>query len=247
MDPEKHIAADERAQRSNAQFPATEWSVVLAAGKAGTPDAFRALSALCEAYRDPVYAWFRKRGFSPADADDLTQRFFARAIEFRPLERFERQGVPFRAFLKRCLRNLAINQGPHGPVLVSLEEEATEDEVGPDLGAASPDAAFDAHWRDTLLASALEGLRREAHQRDETGRFQVLAPLLGGVEKTDMDAAARELGVTRNHANQLLYRLRLRYRELILLEVSRTLPAGSDPSIELQSLMGDSSPRRSGS
>lgn len=246
MDSEKHMEADERAQRSNARFPATEWSVVLAAGRAGSPDALGALTALCEAYRDPVYAWFRKRGFTPADADDLTQRFFARVIEFRPLERFERQGVPFRAFLKRCLRNLAINEGPHGPVLVSLEEEATEDQVGPDPRVASPDAAFDAHWRDAVLSSALEALRREAHQRDETARFQVLAPLLGGVEKTDMDVAARGLGVTRNHAHQLLYRLRLRYREFILLEISRTLPAGADPAMELQNLMGDASPRRSG-
>lgn len=247
MESERHTEAEARVQRSNAQFPATEWSVVLAAGKAGSPDAFGALTALCEAYRDPVYAWFRKRGFTPSDADDLTQRFFARVIEFRPLERFERQGVPFRAYLKRCLRNLAINEGPHGPVLVSLEGESSEAEVGPDPGATSPDAAFDAHWRDAVMASAFEALRREAHQRDETVRFQVLAPLLGGVDKADMDVAAHGLGVTRNHANQLLYRLRLRYRELILVEISRTLPVGSDPAIELQNLMGDASPRRSGS
>ena len=135
----------------------------------------------------------------------------------------------------------------HGPVLVSLEGESSEAEVGPDPGATSPDAAFEAHWRDAVMASAFEALRREAHQRDETVRFQVLAPLLGGVDKADMDVAAHGLGVTRNHANQLLYRLRLRYRELILVEISRTLPVGSDPAIELQNLMGDASPRRSGS
>jgi RNA polymerase sigma-70 factor (ECF subfamily) len=242
--PPKANEAEGRAQRSHARFPATQWSLVLAAGQSGGPQAFEALTALCNSYRDPVYAWFRNRGCSPADADDLTQRFFLRIIEHRPLDRFERQGVPFRAFLKRCLRNLAINEGPHGPILVPLEEEAVQSEIGPDPQATQPDTVFDAHWRDAVLATAMEALKQEAHQRDETERFRVLAPLLGGVDKAEMEIAANALAITRNHANQLLYRLRLRYRELILQEIARTLPEGTDPTAELQSLMGDSAPKR---
>ncbi len=228
--------------RSEARFPATQWSVVLAAGATDSPEAFAALSALCEMYRDPVYAWFRRHGGSPADADDLTQRFFTRIVEHRPLERFRRQGVPFRVFLKRCLRNLAINHSPQGPRLVPLEDETVETELGPDTQVTPPDAAFDEGWRRAILGSALEALRRESHQRNEDARFRVLAPLLGGVDKSDMDLAAQSLGIERNHANQLLYRLRQRYRGLILEEIQRTLPAGVDATTEMQALFAGGAP-----
>jgi hypothetical protein len=70
----------------------------------------------------------------------------------------------------------------------------------------------------------------------------VLAPLLSGVDKTDMELAAQSLAITRNHANQLLYRLRQRYRELILEEVQRTLPAGVDATSEMQTLFAGGAP-----
>ena len=65
----------------SARFRTTHWSVVLAAGRRSSPDARDALAALCRVYWYPLYAYVRRRGHSPEDAQDLTQAFFARLLE----------------------------------------------------------------------------------------------------------------------------------------------------------------------
>ncbi len=62
-------------------FGTTHWSVVLAAGQQDTPQASAALEQLCGAYWYPLYAYVRRRGYSPEDAQDLTQQFFALFLE----------------------------------------------------------------------------------------------------------------------------------------------------------------------
>jgi RNA polymerase sigma-70 factor (ECF subfamily) len=58
-------------------FATTHWSVVLAAGNPEAPEATAALERLCRIYWYPLYAYVRREGHSPADAQDLTQGFFA--------------------------------------------------------------------------------------------------------------------------------------------------------------------------
>ena len=69
------------------RFDTTNWSVILEA-TAGDPTAARAaLATLCEIYWPPVYALIRSRGHSAADAEDLTQTYFARrprCVDTRP-------------------------------------------------------------------------------------------------------------------------------------------------------------------
>ena len=64
-----------------AQFTTTHWSVVLAAREGDTSVAGPALEALCRVYWYPLYAYVRRRGFSPHDAQDLIQGFFERLLE----------------------------------------------------------------------------------------------------------------------------------------------------------------------
>ena len=57
-------------------FATTHWSVVLAAADRETPEAADALEQLCRTYWYPLYVYVRRRGYSPEDAQDLTQEFF---------------------------------------------------------------------------------------------------------------------------------------------------------------------------
>jgi RNA polymerase sigma-70 factor (ECF subfamily) len=64
-----------------AVFATTHWSVVLAAGQGDPTTAHDALSHLCQIYWYPLYAYARRCGHPPHDAQDLTQEFFARLLE----------------------------------------------------------------------------------------------------------------------------------------------------------------------
>ena len=61
-------------------FVTTHWSVVLTAGRSDTTRSHDALAQLCQTYWPPLYAYVRRRGYSPEDAQDLTQEFFARLL-----------------------------------------------------------------------------------------------------------------------------------------------------------------------
>lgn len=62
-------------------FVTTHWSIVLAAQDKNSPRCAEALETLCRAYWYPLYAYVRRCGQSPHDAQDLTQGFFCCLLE----------------------------------------------------------------------------------------------------------------------------------------------------------------------
>ena len=62
-------------------FATTHWSLVLRAGDSQVPESAEALEKLCRAYWYPLYAYIRRQGYAPADAQNLTQQFFLRLLE----------------------------------------------------------------------------------------------------------------------------------------------------------------------
>ena len=124
-------------------FATTHWSVVLAAGQSASPQAEAALEKLCRIYWYPLYAYVRRRGHSPHDAQDLTQGFFARLLEKNWVGAADREKGRFRSFL------------------LSLLNHYLGDERARSLASA-------AHWTIGLAAIALTALhvwlgRRSAH------------------------------------------------------------------------------------
>src|SRR5512144_650404 len=101
-------AEQDSAVRANGHFATTHWSVVLAAG--GGEAGHAALAALCETYWYPIYAFARRKGYRPADAQDLTQSFFAYLIEARLVEKADRSRGRFRSFLLACFINFIESQ-----------------------------------------------------------------------------------------------------------------------------------------
>src|SRR2546421_3363309 len=62
-------------QEGGANFVTTHWSVVAQSALTDVPEAADALARLCEMYWPPIYSFIRRRGYSPSDAQDLTQSF----------------------------------------------------------------------------------------------------------------------------------------------------------------------------
>ena len=80
-------------------FVTTHWSVVLAARAPDAPRAATALAELCRTYWYPLYAFVRRKGHSPHDAQDLTQAFFARLLEKNYVAQADSERGRFRTFL----------------------------------------------------------------------------------------------------------------------------------------------------
>ena len=91
-------------------FVTTHWSVVIAAGRTDTTSAQYALTRLCQSYWYPLYAYVRRRGYSPEDAEDLTQEFFARFLAQNWVERADREKGRFRTFLLSAMSYFLSNE-----------------------------------------------------------------------------------------------------------------------------------------
>jgi RNA polymerase sigma-70 factor (ECF subfamily) len=105
-----------------------------------------ALEELCEREWRPVYGIVYQGVRDVAEAQDLTQDVFLRAL--RSLHRYRDTGVPFSAYLGTIARNLVRNRWrQRRPHLVSLDEAAglPSNAAGPEeraMGAADADRIF---------------------------------------------------------------------------------------------------------
>jgi RNA polymerase sigma-70 factor (ECF subfamily) len=100
---------DESGQRTAAQFATTHWSVVVVAGNSASPGSREALEQPCRAYWYPLYAYARRTGRSPEDAQDLTQGFFEHLLESRLVASADAAKGRFRSFLLQCFRNFMVS------------------------------------------------------------------------------------------------------------------------------------------
>jgi len=112
----------------------TEIERLVAAAKAGDPEAF---GAIFDAYHDPVYRYVASRVRRPSDAEDLAQLVFVKALEALP--RYEARGVPFGGWLFRLARNTVIDHLRTRREHLDLEAlaERPDEEPGPDAVAAA--------------------------------------------------------------------------------------------------------------
>src|ERR1022692_4832085 len=113
-------------------FVTTHWSVVLSARQKDSPQSAAALETLCRTYWYPLYAYVRRQGHSPPDAQDLTQGFFDRLLQKEYLKAAARDKGRFRTFLIVALKRFLANEWDRagaqkrggGQPLLSLDAEA---------------------------------------------------------------------------------------------------------------------------
>lgn len=88
-------------QQGGAAFTTTHWSVVLEA-QGESSAAQEALEKLCRMYWRPIFAFLRRQGIGPAEAEDITQGFFAQLLERRSFDavRKEKGRLPVYAVIE---------------------------------------------------------------------------------------------------------------------------------------------------
>src|SRR5258708_14414413 len=153
------------------QFRTTRWSVVVLSAQSQVSGSREALADLCKLYWYPLYGHIRRYGFSPHDAQDLTQGFFLDLLEHKALRRVDQQKGKFRSFLLASLQNFLSNEAHKARCLkrggnvefVYLDLEGADDRYGAEELAErlTPEKIFDARWAFSLLGEAKKRLRQE--------------------------------------------------------------------------------------
>lgn len=226
-------------------FATTSWTVVLAAQQ-DSDEALAALERLCREYRFPVYAYVRHRGYSPADAEDLTQGFFHFLLHTKRLQVADRSKGRFRAFLLAVLKGFLINHWESiraakrggGKQILSLSDNATElrfarEMVSPD----SPELDYERCWAREVLQQALSRVETECVGSGKGHAFEILKPFLVDLaEGTDYETAAQTLGLTKNGVAVAVHRLRQSYRNHLRAVVAATVAAPDEVEEEMRHL-----------
>lgn len=163
----------------------TRWTLVRDARNHDSSVAAKALDELCHAYWYPLYAYICRKGYSPEDAKDLTQEFFAHLIEVHLVQHADQARGRFRAFLLSSLDNFLRNEWHKRKAakrggrcfFVSWDElQAEERYTKEPCSELSPEKLYERRWADTLferaraaLASGIQTGRRIDRVRGAAG------------------------------------------------------------------------------
>ncbi|MEO8426861.1 MAG: ECF-type sigma factor [Verrucomicrobiota bacterium] len=227
-------------------FATTHWSVVTAAREANSPEAAAALARLCHDYWYPLYAYVRRRGHEPQDAQDLTQEFFARLLEKGFLKAVQQERGRFRWFLLSALKRFLINEWNREHTakrrghytMISLDEKTAEGRYRLEIpDEATPEKLFDQSWAMTLLEQAEKQLGREY---EASGRGQVFGQLrifLSG-DRAPLSHAevGRLLGMSEGATKVAVHRLRQRYRDCLREQIAQTVSTAAEVDEEIRQL-----------
>ena len=228
-------------------FVTTRWSVVRAAGVGAGSTGREALSELCQTYWYPLYAFLRRRGHQPEEAQDLTQAFFTHLLEGRVLSAADAARGRFRSFLLQSLKNFlsterrrrfAQKRGGGRPML-SLDYQSGEDRYRLEpADPLTPERLFDRRWALTLLEQGLAELRREYETSGRGALFAALESHLEGRPGTTAYAElGSRLGMSEGAVKAAAHRLRRRYRELLRRAIAETVSTPEDIEDELRDLL----------
>lgn len=227
------------------RFATTRWDLVLASAETEAPGANEALSDLCRTYWRPLYAFVRRRGYSPADAEDLVQAFFAQFLEDRAVKKADPLRGRFRTFLLTSLQNFLANEWDRASAakrggrfrLVAFDQLASEERDSLDApDAASPEMAFDVRWARAIVDTALQRLREEAEAHGKRQSFDELKDFLTVADATSYESAAARLGIPLNAVKTAIHRLRGNFRTIVRREVARTVSSPTEIDEELRYL-----------
>ncbi|HYO59819.1 sigma-70 family RNA polymerase sigma factor [Archangium sp.] len=225
-------------------FVTTRWSLVLAAGQPGTPEAHKALSELCALYWYPLYDFIRRQGLPVDKAKDLTQGFLARVLEKNDLAVVEPGRGRFRSWLLASVKHYLANEWDReraekrGGARVQIDIEDAEALFNQEpMPGLTPERAFERHWAMSLLRNVLTALGEEYKREGQELRFEKLKQTITGEEGASYVHIATELGMKEGTVKKAAFRLRQRYQELLLEELSHTVEKPEDVADELRFLI----------
>jgi DNA-directed RNA polymerase specialized sigma24 family protein len=233
-------------------FPLTRHSVLHSIASGEEEQRQRGLEALAEAYWRPVYKYLRLRwGAMPEEAEDLTQGFFARALEKGFFAQYDPQRARFRTWLRTCLDGFVSNERAaarrlkRGGGVAALPLDFADAEVELAGSAAWPEAGveelFRREWIRGLFAAAVTELKEECRASGKEVRFALF-------ERYDLDPPpegrptyaqlAGELALPVTQVTNHLFAVRRDFRRLVLDRLRAVTGSEEEFRAEARDLLG---------
>ena len=236
----------ETPSAAGGQFRTTHWSAVLRAGHGDASEAGPALNELCQVYWYPLYAFARRQGCAVAEAEDLTQAFFARLLERNFVAQAEPDKGRFRSFLLTVFKRFLANEwnrqhtqkrgGFQSAIALDAALAESRFDAEPAHGEP-PDVLYERQWALTLLDQVMVRL---GHEYVESGRARLFERLEACLTR---DRAAlpyagigAELSLTEAAVKMAMQRLRARYRAILREEIAKTVASPDEVEAELRDL-----------
>jgi DNA-directed RNA polymerase specialized sigma24 family protein len=233
-------------------FATTRWSLIVSGSnpRRQARKTRDAVSEVCRIYWRPVFAYICRRGYSPADAEDLTQDFFAMLLDENWLQHADRTRGRFRSLLLKSLDNFLTDGAAKrtarkrggGASFVAwddwMADAPSQLTISAEIFETWPaEKIFDLRWAATVVEQALRRLRQEYESRR---RLQIFLALSGKLTAERNDLCYRNLanmlGLTESSVKSLLYHIRQRFRHFLREEVSRTVQSPDDVDAEIRYL-----------
>jgi DNA-directed RNA polymerase specialized sigma24 family protein len=231
----------------SARFTTTDWTVIHQAADGGSAEAREAWSSLCQTYWPPLYAFIRRQGYDPDEAQDLAQEFFYRFLRTDPLSHVSSAAGKFRSFLLACLKHFLADERDRarsqrrggGRPVISLDSAATEMRLSLEpIDEVTPEVLFDRHWAFMVVDRSLAALRQACAQRAEGLTFEELEGFLprGRGSASRAELAAKH-GMSLNAIDVAIYRVRQRFGVLLRQQVAQTVSSEAEAEEEIRYLI----------
>ena len=218
-------------------FPETRWTMLAEATLHGDAAGRAALEELCRRYWPPVRDFLCARGLAAEDAEDVAQEFFAGLLKSGGWQAADRSRGRFRSFLMGSVERTLISWRRRAMAAKrggGARPEPLDDHDVPAPAAAAEELAFDSAWAERVMEVAMDALEQDFEAQGRGTEFAVLLPFLSQSAGGDaMAAATEELGLSATALKSRIYRLRQRFRDCILAEISRTVETPHEAEEEM--------------
>ena len=234
------------------RFPITSHSAIIAAASDDQLVRQRALETIVASYWKPAYKYLRiKWQTSNEDAKDLTQGFFAAAIEKRYFNAYNPSLASFQTFFRTCLDRFVANEKKAAQRLkrgagadhLSLDFAAAEAELVSHQPApgVNPVEFFHREWVRSVFTMAIETLAVRCEQSGRRLHFTLferydLRDEPG--EKISYASLAKEFGLKTTDVTNYLASVRRDFRKILLEQVRELTGTEEEFRAEARALLG---------
>jgi len=227
-------------------FTTTHWSAVLASAQDDSPQSAAALEQLCRTYWYPLYAFVRRQGSSPHDAEDLLQSFFARFLEKNYLNHVDRSKGRFRSFLLATLKHFLAGEWDKARTakrggqiqFLSLDSGAAESRYWEEPASTlTPEKLYEQRWACVMLEQVMQRLKQDGAEAGKVHFFEALKPFLVGESHAGSYAElAVKFGVSEAALKMKVQRMQHRYQRLLREEIAQTVASPEEVEDEIRYL-----------